>query len=57
MVFTSSHRRTIVKSMTSLPYKMKSLATEALQPKLLEGNGQPVASASHNTNPEAYQLT
>jgi TolB-like protein/Tfp pilus assembly protein PilF len=30
-------------------------ATEALQPKLLEGNGQPVASASRSTNPEAYQ--
>jgi TolB-like protein/DNA-binding winged helix-turn-helix (wHTH) protein/Flp pilus assembly protein TadD len=30
-------------------------ATEALQPKLLEGNGQPVASASPSTNPEAYQ--
>jgi TolB-like protein/DNA-binding winged helix-turn-helix (wHTH) protein/Flp pilus assembly protein TadD len=30
-------------------------ATEALQPKLLEGNGQPVASASRSTNPQAYQ--
>ena len=30
-------------------------ATEALQPKLLEGDGQPVASASRSTNPEAYQ--
>jgi TolB-like protein/DNA-binding winged helix-turn-helix (wHTH) protein/Flp pilus assembly protein TadD len=30
-------------------------ATEALQSKLLEGNGQPVASASRSTNPEAYQ--
>jgi TolB-like protein/DNA-binding winged helix-turn-helix (wHTH) protein/Tfp pilus assembly protein PilF len=30
-------------------------ATEALQPKLLEGDGQPVASVSRSTNPEAYQ--
>jgi TolB-like protein/DNA-binding winged helix-turn-helix (wHTH) protein/Flp pilus assembly protein TadD len=30
-------------------------ATEALQPKLLEGNGQPVVSASRSANPEAYQ--
>jgi TolB-like protein/DNA-binding winged helix-turn-helix (wHTH) protein/Flp pilus assembly protein TadD len=29
--------------------------TEALQPKLLGGNGQAVASTSHSTNPEAYQ--
>jgi TolB-like protein/DNA-binding winged helix-turn-helix (wHTH) protein len=30
-------------------------ATEALQLKLLGGNGQPVASNLHSTNPEAYQ--
>ena len=30
-------------------------ATEALQPKLLESNGQPVVSASRSTNPDAYQ--
>jgi TolB-like protein/DNA-binding winged helix-turn-helix (wHTH) protein len=29
--------------------------TEALQPKLLGGNGQPVASNLRSTNPEAYQ--
>jgi TolB-like protein/DNA-binding winged helix-turn-helix (wHTH) protein len=29
--------------------------TEALQPKLLGGNGQVVASTSRSTNPEAYQ--
>jgi len=29
--------------------------TEALQPKLLGGNGQAVASTSRSTNPEAYQ--
>jgi TolB-like protein/DNA-binding winged helix-turn-helix (wHTH) protein/Tfp pilus assembly protein PilF len=30
-------------------------ATEALQLKLLGGNGQPLASNSHSANPEAYQ--
>jgi TolB-like protein/DNA-binding winged helix-turn-helix (wHTH) protein/Flp pilus assembly protein TadD len=30
-------------------------ATEALQPKLLGGNGQPVASTLRSANPEAYQ--
>jgi TolB-like protein/Flp pilus assembly protein TadD len=30
-------------------------ATEALQPKLLGGNGLPVASTSRSANPEAYQ--
>jgi len=30
-------------------------ATEALQVKLLEGNGQPVASDQRSANPEAYQ--
>jgi TolB-like protein/DNA-binding winged helix-turn-helix (wHTH) protein/Tfp pilus assembly protein PilF len=30
-------------------------ATETLQLKLLGGNGQPIASASRSTNPEAYQ--
>jgi len=30
-------------------------ATEALQVRLLGGNGQPVVSNLHSTNPEAYQ--
>jgi TolB-like protein/DNA-binding winged helix-turn-helix (wHTH) protein/Flp pilus assembly protein TadD len=30
-------------------------ATEALQPKLLAGNGRPVASTLRSANPEAYQ--
>jgi TolB-like protein/DNA-binding winged helix-turn-helix (wHTH) protein/Flp pilus assembly protein TadD len=30
-------------------------ATEALQPKLLAGNGRPVVSALRSANPEAYQ--
>jgi TolB-like protein/Tfp pilus assembly protein PilF len=31
-------------------------ATEALQPRLLRGNGQAVASTSRSANPEAYQV-
>jgi TolB-like protein/DNA-binding winged helix-turn-helix (wHTH) protein/Flp pilus assembly protein TadD len=35
--------------------EIATATTEALQPKLLGGNGQPVASNLRSTNPEAYQ--
>src|SRR6266481_4830386 len=56
MVFSFGHRPTTGKSTTSLLYRMKiaRAATEALQPKLLVGNGRLVASL-RSANPEAYQ--
>jgi TolB-like protein/DNA-binding winged helix-turn-helix (wHTH) protein len=44
-----------IKDIFSVEDEIALAATEALQLKLLEGNGQPVASNLRSTNPEAYQ--
>lgn len=44
-----------IKDIFAVQDEIALAATQALQVKLLGGNGQPVASASPSTNPEAYQ--
>ena len=57
MVFSFGRRRTIgeIKDIFAVEDEIAQAATEALQLKLLGGNGQPVASNLRSTNPEAYQ--
>jgi TolB-like protein/predicted Zn-dependent protease len=44
-----------IKDIFAVQDEIAQAATDALQVKLLGGNGQPVASTSRSTNPEAYQ--
>jgi len=44
-----------IKDIFAVEDEISLAATEALQVKLLGGNGQPVAPNSRSTNPEAYQ--
>jgi TolB-like protein/Tfp pilus assembly protein PilF len=44
-----------VKDIFAIQDEIASAATAALQVKLLGGNGQPLVSNLHSTNPEAYQ--
>src|SRR5882757_525731 len=45
-----------IKDIFAVEDEIALAATEALQLKLLGGNGRPVASNLHSTNPEAYQV-
>jgi TolB-like protein/DNA-binding winged helix-turn-helix (wHTH) protein len=44
-----------IKDIFAVQDEIALAATQALQVKLLGGNGQPLASNLHSTNPEAYQ--
>jgi TolB-like protein/DNA-binding winged helix-turn-helix (wHTH) protein len=44
-----------IKDIFAVQDEIAMATTEALQPKLLGGNGQPVGSNSRSTNPAAYQ--
>jgi TolB-like protein/DNA-binding winged helix-turn-helix (wHTH) protein/Flp pilus assembly protein TadD len=44
-----------IKDIFAVQDEIAQAATDALQVKLLGGNGQPIASTSRSTNPEAYQ--
>jgi TolB-like protein/DNA-binding winged helix-turn-helix (wHTH) protein/Flp pilus assembly protein TadD len=44
-----------IKDVFAVEDEIALAATEALQPKLLGGSGQPVASNARSANPEAYQ--
>ena len=44
-----------IKDIFAVQDEIAQAATEALQVKLLGGNGQPLAATSRSTNPEAYQ--
>jgi TolB-like protein/DNA-binding winged helix-turn-helix (wHTH) protein/Flp pilus assembly protein TadD len=44
-----------IKDIFAVQDEIAQAATDALQVRLLGGNGQPIAPASRSTNPEAYQ--